>query len=80
MKNTNSIEFKYEVKDFARFKSLKDLRKHIIQYGASTRSVIAAIVIGHGFKAHTGGRHVAVLSSTGNRLAIITSKTHPDFN
>lgn len=72
-----SIKFTYETN--YRFPALQNLRKAIAQYGPSTREVIASIVAGHGFQAHKGGRHVAVIQDN-VRLAIITSATHPDFN
>lgn len=71
------MKFTYETN--YRFQALKDLRKHVLQYGNSLRSVVAQIVIGHGFQAHVGGHHVAVIQDD-VRLAIITSKTEPDFN
>ena len=43
------------------------------------RSHAAEIVKNHGFGCHVGGRHVAILSDTGSRLAIVTSKSS-DWN
>lgn len=74
---TNTIKFTYETN--YRFPALVELRKHILQYRASTREIVAQIVSGHGFQVHCGGHHVAVIQDN-VRLAIITSKTHPDFN
>lgn len=71
------MKFTYETN--YRFQSLKDLRKHVLNYGCTLRSIVAEIVVGHGFQAHVGGHHVAVIQD-GVRLAIITSKTAPDFN
>lgn len=72
-----SVKFTYETS--YPVTNLRELRKHILQYIPSTREVAACIVEGHGFQAHRGGHHVAVIQD-GVRLAIITSKNLPDFN
>lgn len=72
-----SVKFTYETN--YRFAALKGLRKAIVSYGPATRQVTADIIKGHGFEAHTGGHHVAVMQS-GVRLAMVTSATLADFN
>lgn len=73
------MKFKYETKN--RTQTLRDLRKHILQcHSDDSRSTVRSIVVGHGFKAHVGGHHVAVLDDNGERLALITSDKSPDFN
>ena len=71
-----TLSFRYETN--YRFEALKSLRKALLQYGAAPREAIAQIVKGHGFDAHTGGHHVAIIQDN-VRLAIVTS-SHPDFN
>ena len=71
------MKFKYETN--YRFPALKDLRKHILAYAPGIRSIAAEIVRGHGFEAHVGGHHVAVMQD-GVRLAIITNSLAPDWN
>jgi hypothetical protein len=70
------MKFIYETN--YRLPALKDLRRHILQYGDTSREIVAQVVVGHGFEAHKGGHHVAVMQN-GVRLALITSKSHPDF-
>jgi hypothetical protein len=71
------MQFTYETN--YRFPALKNLRKAILQYGEANRHIVAEVVMGHGFETHIGGHHVAVMQG-GVRLALITSKTQPDFN
>ena len=59
--------------------------KRILIQNPPTRAGVAAIVQRHGFAAHVGGQHVAIIvpegscSDAGMRLAIITGDT-ADFN
>lgn len=51
----------------------------IKQSSKMTRAGVAKIIREHNYIAHEGGRHVAITDLT-TRLAIVTSKTLPDFN
>lgn len=71
-----SVKFTYETN--YHFAALRTLRKAIVSYNPTTRQVTADIIKSHGFEAHTGGHHVAVMQS-GVRLAMVTSATLADF-
>lgn len=58
---------------------LRGLVSLIVQRNDNTRDAVADVVRSWGFRAHTGGRHVAIIAGEA-RVAIVTHPTAPDFN
>lgn len=70
---------KVEIEIAAPTDELRGLAQLIIQRNDKTRDAVADVVRSWGFRAHTGGRHVAIIAGE-SRVAIVTHPTAPDFN